>query len=244
SECYTEAAASFIRARQGKVELERNVTGFTVAAEHSNGTAPGRTGWAVKGARFADGQDIDAKTIVCTVPPFQLVRLLPKEILAGSRFFSSLAAMRPTPIISLNFWFDRDITDLEFAGLRGASIQWLFNRSKILRTDDHHVSVVISGAHEHIQREKEELLRLALGELRQLVPGAREARVLHSLIIKERLATFSPSIEAVGSRPPAVTPVGGLFLAGDWTSTGLPATIEGAVKSGYTAAAEILRSGG
>src|SRR5487761_178332 len=171
------------------------------------------------------------------------VRLLPKEVLTGSSFFAGLAVMRPAPIISLNLWFDRDITGLEFAGLRGTAIQWLFNKGKILGTGEHYVSLVISGAHEHLQREKEELLSLALGELRELVPAAREARLLHSLIIKERFATFSPSIEAVGFRPPAVTPIRGLLLAGDWTSTGLPATIEGAVKSGYTAAAEILRAG-
>ncbi|MGH9356420.1 MAG: hydroxysqualene dehydroxylase HpnE [Terriglobia bacterium] len=243
SECYTEAASAFIRTRQGSVEMERDVTGFILAHQNRSTGASGEAGWMAKGVRLADGSIIEAQTIICSVPPFQLVRLLPKEVLTGSRFFAGLAAMRPTPIISLNLWFDRDITGLEFAGLRGAAIQWLFNKGKILKTGEHYVSLVISGAHEHIQREKEELLRLALGELRQLLPAAREARLVHSLIIKERLATFSPSIEAVGLRPVAVTPIRGLFLAGDWTATGLPATIEGAVQSGNTAAAEILRSG-
>ncbi len=240
SECYTEAAASFIRARQGRIEVDRDVAGLALAEEPGNGAS--RRRWAVRGARLRDGSTIEARTIVCTVPPFQLVRLLPNEVLAGSRVFSDLASMRPAPIISLNFWFDRDITDLEFAGLRGCTIQWLFNRGKILGTGQHHISVVISGAHGHIQREKEELLSLALGELRQLIPEARKARLVHSLVIKERFATFSPTVEAVGFRPSAVTPVSGLFLAGDWTSTSLPATIEGAVKSGYTAAVEVLRA--
>jgi len=239
SECYTEAATAFIRARQGNVEVERNVTGFVLSPEVGGGKAR----WVAKGVRLADGSVIEAQTIVCTVPPFQLVGLLPGEMLAASRFFAGLAVMRPAPIISLHLWFDRDITDLEFAGLRGATIQWLFNRGKILGTGEHYVSLVISGAHEHIQREKQELLSLALGELPQFVPAVRGARLLHSLIIKERFATVSPTVEAVGFRPPAVTPVRGLLLAGDWTCTGLPATIEGAVKSGYTAAAEILQTG-
>ena len=99
-----------------------------------------------------------------------------------------------------------------------------------------YVSLVISGAHAHIGRSREELRDLALSELRELVPRARDARLVHALVLKERLATFSPRPGADDARPPAVTPVRGLYLAGDWTSTGLPATIEGAVKSGYTAA--------
>ncbi|MGH9446817.1 MAG: FAD-dependent oxidoreductase, partial [Terriglobia bacterium] len=145
------------------------------------------------------------------------------------------------PIISVNFWFDRAVTDLEFVGLRGTNIQWLFNKGMLLRSGQNYVSLVISGAHEHIQKEKRELVELAHRELRELFPAARQARLLHSLVIKERFATFSPSADAASLRPPAVTPVRGLFLAGDWTQTGLPATIEGAVKSGYTAAFEICK---
>ncbi|MDE3181064.1 MAG: FAD-dependent oxidoreductase, partial [Acidobacteriota bacterium] len=121
------------------------------------------------------------------------------------------------------------------------AIQWLFNRAKILGSGKPHISLVISGAHDYIQRDKDDLLGLALGELRTLFPVARQAKLLHSLVIKERFATFSPTVEAASRRPPAATPVRGLVLAGDWTDTGLPATIESAVKSGYTAAAEVVR---
>jgi len=74
-----------------------------------------------------------------------------------------------------------------------------------------------------------------------VLPATRKAKLLHSLIIKERFATFSPSPEAEPLRPQTRTPIRNLFLAGDWTATGLPATIEGAVQSGYTAAKEVLR---
>ncbi len=235
SACYTEAAAAFIRARQGSVETARDVTAFQLAAE-GNAASP-----EVKGIQSADGSVIEANTVISSVPPFQLVRLLPKEVIA--RFFPGLPSMRPAPIISLNLWFDREVTDLEFAGLRGATIQWLFNKGKILADGGHYVSLVISGAHDHIQREKDELVSLALAELRQFLPAAQDARLVHSLIIKERFATVSPTAEAVRARPAATTPVRGLFLAGDWTRTGLPATIESAVKSGYTAAAEVLKAG-
>ena len=86
-------------------------------------------------------------------------------------------------------------------------------------------------------------MAIALRELGGMLPAARKAKLLHALIIKERLATFSPCPEAEALRPLARTPVKGLFLAGDWTATGLPATIEGAVQSGYTAAREVLKDG-
>ena len=81
---------------------------------------------------------------------------------------------------------------------------------------------------------------MALRELGELLPVTRQARLAHSLIIKERFATFSPRSGTEALRPPATAPVRGFYLAGDWTATGLPATIEGAVKSGYTAAEVIL----
>ena len=102
---------------------------------------------------------------------------------------------------------------------------------------------MVSGARAHIERSREDLQELALRELRELLPRAREAKLVHALVIKERFATFSPRADAEDARPEALTPVRGLYLAGDWTSTGLPATIEGAVKSGYTAAEAILDGG-
>ena len=161
----------------------------------------------------------------------------------GSNTFSSrILNLQPAPIISLYFWFDRPVTDLEFVGLRGTTIQWLFNKGKILGHGENYVSLVLSGAHDHIARSKEDLRDTALRELRSLLPGMRDARLTHSLVIKERFATFSPCAGVDALRPPTVTPVRGLYLAGDWTDTGLPATIEGAVQSGYAAAEAILHS--
>ena len=128
----------------------------------------------------------------------------------------------------------------EFAGLRGTTIQWIFNRSKVTGSPGHAYSLVLSGAHKHIQTSKDRLLEIALHDLEQLFPATRDARLLHSLIIKERFATFSPGVGIDAVRPAAKSPIRGLYLAGDWTATGLPATIEGAVKSGHQAAQLIL----
>lgn len=228
SDCYTQAATRYIEARGGRVECGRSVASILV----SDGSC--------RGVTLAGGEEIEASTIILAAPWHQSAFMLPGALLRSEPFFGSILALRPAPIISINLWFDRPVTAFEFVGLRGTTIQWLFNKGKILGSGQHYVSLVLSGAHEHIGRSKEELQEVALGELRQLLPATRQAKLLHALVIKERNATFSPSWEAEQVRPQARTPVRGLFLAGDWTATGLPATIEGAVRSGYTAAEAIL----
>jgi zeta-carotene desaturase len=264
SEVYVDAATACIRARGGRVECGRSVAGLLVFE--------GRC----RGVRLSTGEEIEAESVLSAVPSFQLVGLLPGELLRREPFFASVLSLRPAPIISINLWFDRAITELDFVGLRGATVQWLFNKGKILgcvarasrplwhghparvrerdapatagetpalRSGENYVSLVLSGAHRHIGRSKEELLATALRELGELFPAAQKAELRHSLIIKERFATFSPTWEAEQLRPTARTPVRGLYLAGDWTATGLPATIESAVQSGYTAAEAILEDG-
>jgi hydroxysqualene dehydroxylase len=235
SECYVGPAAHFIRKNGGEIVLGRSVGELLVSGSGSVLTCDG--------VRLSDGSTIKAGTVISSVPSFQLLRLIPEELIRSHRFFARITALRPAAIISINFWFDRSITDLEFAGLRDTTIQWLFNRSVLEGTAEGHVSLVISGAHEHIQKQKDELVTLALQELKELFPRAREARLLHHLVLKERFATFSPKVDSANARPPAVTPIRGFYLAGDWTQTGLPATIESAVKSGYTAASEAVVSG-
>ena len=229
SECYTDAAAQTIRGRGGQVELRRDVRSFLI------------TEGACKGVRLADGTAIEADTVLSAVPWYVFTGLLPLGLVSSEPFFSRLLDLQPAPIISIYLWFDRPVTALDFAGLRGTTIQWLFNRGRLLGTGENYVSLVLSGAHEHIARSKEDLRDTALGDLASLLPGVQDAKLLHSLVIKERFATFSPRVGVESMRPSAGTPIRGLYLAGDWTDTGLPATIEGAVQSGYTAAQKILQ---
>lgn len=228
SDCYTQAATAYIQARGGSVECGRSVSKLLIL------------GGICRGIELSGGEKIEAATVVGAVPWHQLAALLPGDLLRSQPFFGGLLALRPAPIISINLWFDGPVTELEFIGLRGTTIQWLFNKGRILSSGENYVSLVLSGAHPHIAHSKEELLQIALRDLGELLPAVRRARLLHSLVIKERFATFSPTWEAEQVRPPALTPVRGLYLAGDWTATGLPATIEGAVQSGYTAAETIL----
>ncbi len=239
SNCYTDAARAYITARGGQVETGRRVLSLIISG------GPG----VCEGVRLGDGSEIRSRVVLSAVPWFDLARLLPGELARAEPFFAACLALRPAPIISINLWFDRPITDLEFAGLRGTTVQWLFNKSRILsaaggETPDSglfYVSLVLSGAHAHIERSKDDLLAAACRELGELLPPACRAKLVHSLVVKERWATFSPGCDTEALRPPARTPVRRLYLAGDWTATGLPATIEGAVQSAYTAAGEIAQ---
>jgi len=231
SDVYVDAATAYIRARGGRVECSRSVASLLV----SEGQC--------RGVRLSSGEEIEAESVLSAVPSFQLASLLPGELLRFEPFFAPVVSLRPAPIISINLWFDRPITELDFVGLRGTTVQWLFNKGKILGSGENYVSLVLSGAHRYIGRGKEELLAMALRELGDLFPEAQKAKLHHALVIKERFATFSPTWEAEQLRPTARTPVRGLYLAGDWTATGLPATIESAVQSGYTAARAILDDG-
>ena len=231
SECYTEAAKAYIEARGGTVLTGRDVKQLRIEQGVCRGVELG-------------GEILDASRVISAVPWHVFATLLPRDVLKNQSFFEGAQSLRPAPIISIYLWFDAPITDLEFVGLRGTTVQWLFDKSRILGAKDHCIALVLSGAHEHVDKSKEELRAVAMKELSELLPAVRKATLLHSLVIKERFATFSPSPEAEPMRPPARTPIRGLFLAGDWTATGLPATIEGAVQSGHTAADAVLQGKG
>jgi hydroxysqualene dehydroxylase len=190
-------------------------------------------GVEVRGERFHSG------SVVCAVPWFALHETLPPDRALGG----IVAAARGTaasPIVTVNLWLDRPVLDAAFVGLPGRTFQWVFDKRQVFGDSARHLSFVSSGAEAVVGQSNEVLSRLAVAELRAALPLAREANVERSLVVRERRATFSLA-PGRPARPPAQTGVAGLLLAGDWTDTGLPATIEGAVVSGHAAARAILR---
>jgi zeta-carotene desaturase len=107
-----------------------------------------------------------------------------------------------------------------------------------------YLQLVISASSDLVQSSRQEIVDLCLREIRAVLPAAREARLVKSTVVKEVAATFSPEPGCDRWRPAAYSHVGGMFLAGDWTATGWPATMEGAVRSGYLAAEAILAADG
>jgi squalene-associated FAD-dependent desaturase len=163
----------------------------------------------------------------------------PPGILAGT--LASAAAMQPEPIVTVNLWYDREIMPEPFAGLPGRTMQWVFDKRLAFGGSASHLSLVSSGATEIASRSNGELTTLAAQEVTSSLPGGPGARLIRATVIREKRATFSLA-PGQPTRPGPTTPVNGLYLAGDWTDTSLPATIEGAVISGDAAARAILAS--
>ena len=133
----------------------------------------------------------------------------------------------------------------ESLGVIGRRIQWVFNRKKISPASETktggHISTVISAAHAFVEMGNDDLTRIALDDLRSVF-GPDIGHAVHSVVIREKRGTFSCTPEVERIRPGSGTPLGNLFIAGDWTDTGYPATIEGAIMSGLRSAAGILSS--
>lgn len=150
---------------------------------------------------------------------------------------ANAAAMKSSPIVTVSLWFDRDVMprDASFVGLSDGTMQWFFGRQAITHAGTH-VSAVSSGAVGILRLENDEVIARAEADARRALPATRGAILKRALVVREPRATFSLAPDGP-PRPRAVTPIPGFLLAGDWTDTGLPATIEGAVRSGFEAAA-------
>jgi squalene-associated FAD-dependent desaturase len=153
-----------------------------------------------------------------------------------------LEGAEASPILAVNFWFSRSPFDGPFVALLDMDLQWVFNREALWGPAGRgQVSAVLSAARSHEQRPSDELIALALADLRRAFPGFTEAP-RHATVLWERRATPSPTPAFWSARPPVSTPVSNLVLAGDWTDVGLPPTIEAACRSGHRAAEELLRT--
>ena len=143
------------------------------------------------------------------------------------------------PITGVHLWFDRTITQLPHATLLDRTIQWVFNKSA-----GRYLQVVVSASRSLSEMPRNDVIALVLRELAEFFPAVREAKLEKSHVVKEIRATFSatPGLEAL--RPLPVTTIPNLFLAGDWTRSGWPATMEGAVRSGYLAAEAVANAAG
>lgn len=170
--------------------------------------------------------------------PFQAVGALLPEDAASADLRTMLARFQTSPITGVHFWFDREITELDHAVLLERMIQWMFHKSRIQGRagERSYVELVISSSKCLVNRSRQEILDVALKELAEFFPKVREAEVLKATVIKEVHATYAPLPGMDAHRPGQRTPSPNVFLAGDYTQTGWPATMEGAVRSGYLAA--------
>jgi squalene-associated FAD-dependent desaturase len=231
---YAEPARAYVEQRGGSVR-----TG-TPATIRLNGDA----------ALVASGtEQWSGAPVILAVPWYALDNTVQGTVSGLEPVLENARRMASSPIVTVNLWLDRPLFDEPFVGLPGRAMQWVFDRHTILgqaSADAHpasdgsaHLSLVASGAASLVERTNAELVAQATEELFAAFPAARAARLLRSTVVREPRATFSLA-PGQPARPQSRTPVRGLYLAGDWIDTGLPATIESAVRSGHQAAAAIL----
>jgi len=158
--------------------------------------------------------------------------------------FSNLSKLQTSPITGVHLWFDRPVMSEPFLTLLDSTTQWVFNKTQLYgegaENGGQYLQLVISASYNLTQRSRQEIIGQCIDELREVLPATREAVMVKGTVVKEMCATFSPAPGSDRWRPGQASPLAGLFLAGDWTATGWPSTMEGAVRSGYLAAEAIL----
>jgi squalene-associated FAD-dependent desaturase len=186
-----------------------------------------------------------ARAVICATAWYSLAGLFEGRPAALDRVIQAAEATEASPIVTVNLWFDRVVTSSTFVGLPGRAMQWVFDKRALFGESTSHLSLVSSGAASLVNRSNQEIIDLAIEELKAALPLARPATVRRAVVVREKRATFSVA-PGQPARPPTRTGIPGLFLAGDWIDTGLPATIESAVVSGHAAAdaaLQFLKSG-
>jgi squalene-associated FAD-dependent desaturase len=201
----------------------------------------------------ADGERWSPPHVIAAVPWFSLEELFETVPAPLADVVNRAKRMGSSPIVTVNLWFNRRIIDEPFIGLPGRTMQWVFDKRSasgrreesesgsaaagkaVFGDDASHLSLVSSGAERVVARTNEELIQMAHQELCEAMPDVRTATLLRATVVREPRATFSLAA-GQPARPKTETGVRGLYLAGDWIDTGLPGTIESAVRSGHAAA--------
>jgi len=219
-----DGALDFLKRRNSAIQAETSVERIEV----ENGV--------VTSVLLSSGENVSPRAVVAAVPYYDLPRVFGEAAFRSYPEFSFADRFVSSPIVTIHLWFDRSFMEEEFVALLDSPIHWVFNKTRIYKKKNaggDYLSLVISGAADFIGRDKDEIVTLAVSELRRFYPASASSSVVHSLVVKEKRATFSPRVGTQAFRPGNTTSLKNLFLAGDWTDTKLPATIEGAAQSGY-----------
>lgn len=231
-------AGDYVRARGGMLCFRNSIEAFV----------PGDSQVRLRVA----GQEQAYDYLIVALPFDALERVLPSAA-ESAPLRERLSHFENSPITGIHFWFDRQISDLDHAVLLDRTVQWMFHKSRLqpMRNETgngmqsgSYIELVVSSSKTLIEKSRGEIVDLALSEVREFFPAARPATLVKSTVIKEVNATYSPRPGIDVHRPTAATAWPRVFLAGDWTATGWPATMEGAVRSGYLAAEALARSTG
>ncbi len=236
SELFVDDAVRFLKNHGAKILVGKDIQSIDIK------------GGRVVGVRSRLGEYFEADCVASTVPYYALKAILKNSNIEEEKLsvLNALDQFTSSPILSIHLWFDRMVMEERFVGLLGTHVHWVFNKQAIYEkkaAEGQYLSLVISGAQDYIELENDVLIALALEELKSVFLKAKTAKLLNAKVIKERRATFSARCGIEHYRPSIRTEIPNFFLAGDWTATGLPATIEGAIKSGFNAAKAVKEMG-
>lgn len=181
------------------------------------------------------GETLTANRYISAVPFDRLLDLLPEEILQREPYFANLRRLEASPITSVHLWYDDPITPLPNVVLVDCLGQWVFPRGES-SPGEHYVQVVVSASRQLRELGHDEIQRRIVAEMAVLFPAAQPEKLRRTRVVTEHRATFSAVPGVDRWRPVQQSPIDNLVIAGDWTATGWPATMEGAVRSGYLAA--------
>jgi zeta-carotene desaturase len=193
------------------------------------------------------GKDLAFDFVVLAVPFDALAKILPAGMAEDEK--KKLEKFEVSPITGIHLWFDKKVTDLDHAVLLDRTIQWMFQKSTVQERRQNseagsYLELVVSASRTLVDKSRQEIIDLAMAELTEFFPEVSNAKLLKATVIKEVKASFSPLPRVDEYRPGFTTDWPNVFLAGDWTATGWPATMEGAVRSGFGAAECVARAMG
>lgn len=238
---YGDELRGWLAAHRVEVRENTGVKRFLVD-EEGRPPGPPRSEKGIHGVSLRDGSALTADWYVLAVPFDRVTDLLP-EGLAREPYFGGANNLSPSPITSVHLWFDRPTMKLPHAVLVDCLGQWVFDRDQVA-PGEFYLQVVVSAARDLKGLGREEVQRRIIEELGRLFPPVAQAKLLRAKVVTEHTATFSAVPGVDRWRPVQASPVRNLAVAGDWTDTGWPATMEGAVRSGYLAAEAILARAG
>jgi squalene-associated FAD-dependent desaturase len=207
---------------------------------HTAAKAFQTVGSRVAGVELRQGQSHVADWYIAAVPCDRLLGLLAVETVEAHPCFRNLRNLETSPITSVHLWFDRPVLNLPHVVLVDCVGQWVFNRGATA-PGEYYVQVVVSAARQFRGLGHEEVQRQVVAELSRLFPSAAAATLRRARVVTEHAATFSAVPGVDRWRPTQASPLENLLLAGDWTATNWPATMEGAIRSGYLAAEALLK---
>ncbi len=225
TELMGEAAQRYLNERNGEIRTSCSVKKINVDQRK------------ISSIELITNETLQPKAVISTLPPSSLKKIVSE--------FSYLSSCQSSPILSIHLWLKTPLASQPFFALLDSPLHWVFNRQKIWEIPEkapYLYSLIVSGAHDWVLEPNEKIEQMVRQELTRFFPHFDATQIERIKIIKELEATLTPSAEMLRYRPKSKTSLENFFLAGDWTDTGLPATIESAVLSGKLAAAEVLKT--